>query len=93
MNTVQFSNEEIRAMRIWGDTVINGGHWGNGQVLFPDEEMALTYIDTLEAGLAVKISNRMAKILLIWADKAAMISPEEQMLVEKLKVLAARTPA
>ncbi len=57
MEKMNFSKDEIRLLRIWGDTVINGGHWGDGQVLFPDEEMALDYIETLTPEEPEKISK------------------------------------
>ena len=78
---------------MWGDTVINGGHWGNGKVLFPDEEIALDYIKSLDPDTPVSLSRQLSRVFLIWSEKAALISPEEQQLVGKLEQHLAQTPA
>ena len=35
------TNNEVKAIRVWADKNIHGGHWGDSDVAIPEEEIIL----------------------------------------------------
>ncbi len=84
---IKLSESEIKIIRIWGDSIMSGGHWGDGDVVFPDEGMLLQQIAELEKDETAGLSSRSIDIALIWAKKSHG-TPEEDNLIAKLKEVA-----
>ena len=82
---ISFSGREQYIIKIWSDNVIHGGHWGNGDVVFPDEENLLNKIQHLNNG-TVDLLLRDIEVLLVWAG-SSMGTPEEEILEVRLKKL------
>lgn len=81
-----FSERELQIIKIWGETVIHGGHWGDGDIIFPDEDILLNVIDRAVAGEETALTPRNLEILAIWSDVSSD-TPEEQHLKERLRAL------
>ena len=78
------SATEIRILRIWADTVMHGGHWGDGAVVLPDEADALARLDAAAAGEPPALSARHFFTFLVWSG-ASTETPEEILLRERLE--------
>jgi hypothetical protein len=78
------SSVELRVLRIWADATINGGHWGDGSVILPDEVAANSLLDAAIAGVPFLCNPRQVFTFLVWSDESSD-TPEEVMLKEKLE--------
>ena len=90
---VNLTNRELFIIKTWAESTISGGHWGNGDVLFPDEANALSKINIntdSKANIIINFNQIDIKTILIWADTSTD-SPEEVLLKEKLNKLKDRT--
>jgi len=81
---IQFSKRDIAILKVWADNVIHGGHWGNGDVVFPDEQIMLDKISRLEDDKSVKFDKRNLEIIMVWAGTSSD-TPEEMILKERLQ--------
>lgn len=92
MKQITLTKTELQHLQIWADNVMHGGHWGNGDIIFPDEQGALDFINNVETEEPVEVPERILEILLIWSEKAPLINPEEQILHQKLQELVKNSP-
>lgn len=83
-----FSERDRYILQVWSDTVIHGGHWGDGDVVFPDEAILLEKIGNTEPGEAVELSSRDLQVLLVWSESSHG-TPEEEILSGRLREAAA----
>lgn len=83
---INLSAYEIRILKIWGESTMSGGHWGDGDVVFPDEDALLEQIKKLERNESSELSPRNIDIALIWSEENHG-TPEEDDLIAKLKIL------
>lgn len=79
-----FSERELHIIRIWGDNVIHGGHWGDGDVIFPDEDILMRVIARAVPGEDTALTPRNLEILAIWSDTSTD-TPEEQQLRHRIR--------
>lgn len=89
MKEISFSNSEIRLLKIWAENTIHGGHYGNGDIILPDEEVILTKVKNAIDG-KIQLKPRDIQVILIWAENMIGsdlkgMTPEEISVVEKLK--------
>ena len=84
-----FSERELTIIRVWSDTVIHGGHWGDGDVVFPDEDILLNLLQNARPGEDVPLRPRNLEILRIWSDTHSG-TPEEDGLRERILEAIAR---
>ncbi len=63
---IVFTANEARIMLMWSEQTLRGGHWGDGDVLFPDEARALEKINDIAHGGRPRISARDIEIILNW---------------------------
>lgn len=89
---VQFSKQEVKILHIWADSIIHGGHWGDGDIIFPDEQIALNTLERAANNEKIDLSGRTVQIFLIWAARSTD-TPEEELLKEKLHRLATEIKA
>lgn len=83
---VAISPVERRILRIWSDNIIHGGHWGDGDVVFPDEAIVLEKVST-DADV-IELSARDLEIIRVWSDSSTD-TPEETMLSKRIGELLA----
>lgn len=83
MNMI-FTERELHIIRIWGDTVMHGGHWGDGDVIFPDEAILMQVIERAMPGEDTALTPRNLEILAIWSDTSTD-TPEEQQLRQRIR--------
>lgn len=81
---LSFSAAELRILRIWAESTIHGGHWGDGAVILPDEAAALDLLETLSPDLAADCLPRQIFTFLVWSGESSD-TPEETILKEKLE--------
>ena len=82
---ILFSNNEIDAIKVWADSTIHGGHWGDGDLTIPEESIILRKLDVADNG-RVDLSNEEAKIILAWSESSRGIhTMEEKSALTKLR--------
>ena len=87
---LRLSETEVRAIRIWADNAIHGGHWGDGDLEIPEESILLKKLETIEND-TVTITEHEARILLMWSRSTLGIhTVEEHQVMSKLKELLPR---
>jgi hypothetical protein len=87
---------EATLIILWSETTIHGGHWGDGDVVFPDEGNALEKLRHIKKGEPVKFTARDVEIIMIWmhshcgalTSAELSLTAEESQLVKKLKAAA-----
>jgi len=85
--TIQLSDREAQAIRIWAESVIHGGHWGDGDVIVPEEDILLNKLTSMTNN-RLSISQTEAKIILAWSDTTLGIHTiEEDSVVKKIRNL------
>ena len=86
MYELNINSLELKHLFIWADKTISGGHFGNGDVIFPEENITLTKLKNSEPG-SINVTRKDIEIILIWCEKATgfhgMIA-EEATLISKL---------
>jgi len=85
---VLFSERELQIIKVWSNNIIHGGHWGDGDVVFPDESILLSILEEAPERGAVDLSFRNLEILLIWSESLCG-TPEEVLLRERLDAMMA----
>ncbi len=63
---IVFTTNEARIMLMWSEQTLRGGHWGDGDVLFPDEARALEKINDIAHGGRPRVTARDIEIILNW---------------------------
>jgi len=85
--TIQLSDREAQAIRIWAESVIHGGHWGDGDVIVPEEDILLNKLGSMKNN-RLSITETEAKIILAWSDSTLGIHTiEEGSVVKKIRNL------
>jgi len=90
MMDIGFSDREIELIKIWADTTLHGGRYGDGDALFPDEAIVLAKLDKTRR---TPWTARDFEIILLWAERAVRggksgkvaVNIEEQKLLEKIR--------
>ena len=81
---LHFSPSEIEIIKIWADTTIHGGHWGDGDFAVPEENIILDKIAKTGNGM-VDLSDSEARIILTWSESSRGIhTMEEESVINKL---------
>lgn len=84
---IMFTDREVLIIKIWADSIIHGGHWGDGDIIIPEEDIILTKLQNMEDN-TVSLSENEAKIILTWSDSTLGIHTlEEESIIKKLKPL------
>lgn len=89
---ISFTDREEEILKIWADATIHGGHYGDGDAVFPDEQIVLDKLGKKDSG-SVKWTRRNLEIILIWAEHAVgglkrgkeTMNIDEFRLLEKIK--------
>jgi hypothetical protein len=85
--TIQLSDREARAIQIWAESVIHGGHWGDGDAVVPEEDILLNKLTSMKNN-RLSISETEARIILVWSDTTLGIHTiEEDSVVKKIRNL------
>ena len=92
--TLNLTDLEKRQILIWADDTMAGGHWGNGNVVFPEEQITLQKLNSSTND--IKVEERDVKTMMIWAENAIGktlkgMTSEEISLIQKLKDLEEKT--
>ncbi len=81
------SENEARAIKIWADSAIHGGHWGDGDVEVPEETILLKKLENIQLD-KISITPHEAKIMLMWSESTLGIHTiEEERVIKRLKSL------
>ena len=82
---ISISDREAKAIRIWADSVIHGGHWGDGDAIIPEEDIIIKKLDSMKDDV-ISLNEQEAKIILSWSDSTLGIHTlEEESVLKKLK--------
>lgn len=81
---LKISSRDRYILEVWSDNVIHGGHWGDGDVVFPDEANLLEKIKKSAQVEEVELGRRDLEVMLVWADSSHG-TPEEDILRERLQ--------
>ncbi len=85
---VELSPAEIEAIKIWAESSIHGGHWGDNDIVIPEEDIILKKLDKAKNG-EVDISPNEARIILTWSSTSLGIHTyEEEQVIKKLSRIA-----
>ncbi len=81
------SETEARVIKIWADSAIHGGHWGDGDVEIPEESILLDKLNDIQEG-KISLTEYEAKILLMWSGSTLGIHTiEEERVIRRLNAL------
>ena len=81
------TDREARAIKIWADSVIHGGHWGDGDAVIPEEDIIVRKLNHIE-GDVISLNEQEVRIILSWSDSTLGIHTlEEESVLKKLKSL------
>lgn len=82
-----FTDREVRAIKIWADSFIHGGHWGDGDVIVPEEGIIIKKLNSIKDNV-ISLNEIETKIILAWSDSTLGIhTMEEESVLKKLKSL------
>ena len=82
---IHFSPSEIATIKIWAETTIHGGHWGDGDFAVPEENIILEKIAKMDNGM-VELTTSEARIILTWSESSHGIhTMEEVSVINKLR--------
>ena len=82
---LELSEREARAIQIWAENIVHGGHWGDGDVAVPEEEILLKKLGNMKHN-RLSVSETEAKIILSWSDSTLGIyTMEEDSVIKKIK--------
>ena len=89
MNNYNFSSSEIRQILIWAEHAIEGGHFGDGNFMLPEEAITRKKMQEHTDG-DIHLSKMDLKIIRYWAEGTLGSSlkgmvPEEISVIEKLQ--------
>ena len=81
---IELSPAEIQVIKIWAENNIHGGHWGDGDIIVPEEEIILNKLNSAKNG-KVDITPNEARIILMWSNSSMGINTyEESTVIKKL---------
>lgn len=81
---IYLSAPEVAVIKIWADTNIHGGHWGDGDFFVPEEKIILEKLDNIKNG-KLKFTKYEAGIILAWSESSRGIyTMEEESVINKL---------
>ena len=85
---IDFSDHQLNLINLWADSTIHGGHYGDGDAVFPDEQIVLDKLGR-SGSEQVSWTRRNLEIILIWAEKAVggMRSGKETLNIDEFRVL------
>ena len=89
---IAFTDHEKELLELWADSTIHGGHYGDGDAVFPDEQLVLNKLRE-KARPRVRWTRRNLEIILIWAEHAVgglrpgkeALNIDESRLLEKIR--------
>ncbi len=85
---VQLSPAEVEVIKIWAESSIHGGHWGDNDLVVPEEDIILSKLKNIKNG-KVDISPNEARIILTWSSTSLGIHTyEEEQVIKKLSRIA-----
>ncbi len=87
------SPHEAGIVLMWSEKTMSGGHWGDGDAIFPDEWHVLERIKKIKKGEPAKFTARDVEIILIFMENhcgchfsaGLSLTAEEEQLARKLK--------
>lgn len=83
--TVKLSENEVNVIKVWADTCIHGGHWGDGDIVIPEEDIILKKLENMK-GDRLTLTENEARLILMWSDSSRGIhTMEESNVIKKLK--------
>jgi len=89
---IYLTEGEINAIKVWADNTIHGGHWGDGDLMVPEEEIILKKISSMKDN-TLTLTEQEAMIILGWSDSAyGILTMEEYSVLRKLKSLVWKRP-
>ncbi len=86
---LELNDLELKQLTIWADHTIAGGHFGDGNVVFPEEEITLNKLKKSQDG-KIEVRERDVQVMIIWCENAIGktlkgMTSEEISLINKLK--------
>ena len=82
---VYLSENEVVAVKAWADKIIHGGHWGDGDIVIPEESIILRKIEEIQDGI-LDLKETEIKIILTWSESSMGIHTiEEDSVIKKLQ--------
>jgi hypothetical protein len=82
---VSLTEAEKRAIKIWAESNIHGGHWGDFDIIVPEEEIILNKLNNTKDN-KISINEIEARIILGWSDSTFGIhTMEEASVIKKIK--------
>jgi len=82
---IQLSPSEVNVIKIWADTTIHGGHWGDGDFAVPEEHIILQKINDAPDG-RIELNKNEIRIILTWSESSRGIhTMEEENVINKLR--------
>jgi len=86
---LKLSELEKKQLLIWASNTIEGGHFGDSNVVFPEEGITLNKLETTKNG-KLNVNEQDVKIMIIWCENAIGqslkgMTSEEISLIDKLK--------
>ena len=91
MAELKLTSSELRLLIIWAENTIHGGHFGDGDVILPEEDIVLKKIKQSENKI-INVNERDLRVIFIWAENSIGstlegMTGEEISLINKLKEL------
>lgn len=92
MQNYNFTGSEIRQILIWAEHAIEGGHFGDGNFMLPEEAITRRKMQEHTSG-DINLTKMDLKIIRYWAEGTLGSSlkgmvPEEISVIEKLKSIS-----
>jgi hypothetical protein len=82
---LSFTDTEIGIIKIWADSTIHGGHWGDNDLIVPEEGVILEKLDKTRNG-SLDLTKIEARIILSWSESSRGIHTlEEESAINKLQ--------
>ncbi|HEO66216.1 MAG TPA: hypothetical protein ENI73_10165 [Spirochaetes bacterium] len=86
---LELTELELKQLVIWADHTIAGGHFGDGNVVFPEEGITLDKLKNSQDG-TLEIRERDVQVMIIWCENAIGktlkgMTSEEISLIAKLE--------
>jgi hypothetical protein len=86
---IELTVPEVKQLLVWAEHAIEGGHFGDGNFMIPEEEITRNKLKDFKGG-TFELSKMDIRILYYWAEANLGSSlngmiPEEISIVEKLK--------
>jgi len=79
------TGSEVNVVKIWAESSIHGGHWGDSDLIIPEEDIILNKINNMN-DYRINISKNEARIILTWSETSFGIhTTEEESVINKLK--------